>query len=660
MMFLFNLLKREDRRLRVVSIIVTSGLCVLLAGLWFVQIVCANRFENNSRKQSLKRVGIPAIRGRILDRNGLVLANSLPHYNAILYLEDLQGQFGDAYKKLVVEYGREHPSAVQSKGRVRMPDADSRKLRAAADCQVVSNITAEVGATLQETRVLNTNAFLRHYSSYPYVPFEVVPNLSPGQLARFAEQLSGQPELEIETEPVRNYPNGDVAAHVLGFVQREFVESDEISYTLPDYTGKTGIERLFDTKLKGSSGIKLVLVNSLNYRQNEEIDTANAPGEDIYLTIDLNVQRAAEQAMARHSITRGAVVVLDCRNGDVLAMASAPTYDPNGYVRGLTHEEVEALTNQSLTPQLNRAIDGAYPPGSTFKVITAIACLENGLDPEEQFNSIGYWQETPRAKILHDTAGPGLFNFKRAFFRSSNTYFINYGEKASLKKILAVAKRFHMGEKTDFAIHPEVAGNVPPPEKVGVSLPLSSTADVCIGQEITTTPLQMACVYGALAMGGKMYWPRIVSHGYLPETGQEEQLTEPGRLRDIVPIDPHHLQIIREAMLADTEQPATADSKEGTAYVPFHFGNGQPRLANFHVAGKTGTAQVRSRNSYYDVTWFNSYAPYEDPRYVVVVLADHGASGGGTCAPVAEAVYEAIVKSEQAATKTPGSSLAKN
>lgn len=657
-MFFFPLLKREDRRLRVLSTIIGGGLFVLLAGLWFVQIVCASHFETNSRKQSLKRVGIPSIRGRILDCNGRVLADNVPHYNAILYLEDLQPEFSDAYKEFVTNYGRQHPEIV-SKGRVRVPETDSRKLHAAADCQVVSNITFEVGATLHETRILNTNAFLRHYSSYPYVPFEVIPNLSPLQLALFAEQLSSQPDLEIETEPVRNYPNGALAAHLLGYVQREYVESDEISYTLPDYIGKTGIERLYDNKLKGSPGAKLVLVNSMNYRQREEVDTPNAPGEDIYLTIDLNIQRAAELALARHSITRGAVVVMDPRNGDILAMASSPTYDPNSYVRGLTKEEVETLTNQALSPQLDRVIDGAYPPGSTFKAITAIACLENGLNPDEEFDSPGFWQETPRAKIIHDTAGPGKFNFKKAFYRSSNTYFINYGEKAGLQKILAVARRFHMGEKTAFPIHPEVAGNVPPPEKAGVTLPLSSTADVCIGQEITTTPMQMACVYSALAMGGKMYWPRIVSHGYLPETGQREELAQAGRLRDTVQIDPRHLQIIRDAMLADTEQPATADSREGTAYVAFHTGNGTPRLPNFHVAGKTGTAQVKSKGSSYYITWFNSYAPFENPRYVVIVMADHGASGGGTCAPVAELIYEAIVKGEQTA-RPAGSSFAKN
>ncbi len=581
-MFLFDILKPGDRRLRVLSIIVVSGLGILLTGLWFVQIVFGSHYETNSRKQSLKRVGIPAIRGRILDRGGQVLADNRPHYNAILFLEDLQHQFDQAYKQLTNSFRQQNPQYVAAKGRLRLPKDVSRKLLLAADCNVISNITAEVGAVVEEPRILNTNAFLRHYNSYPYVPFEIMPDMDPKQLARFAEQLSGQPDLEIETEPVRNYPNGSIAAHVLGYVQREYVESDDISYTLPDYAGKTGVERLYDSQLRGHSGVRLVLVNSMNYRQREEVEAPNGPGDDIYLTIDLNIQRAAETALAAapgaHSPVRGAVVVMDCRNGDVLAMASSPSYDPNGFVEGLTKEEVAELNDPKHTPQLNRAIDGAFAPGSTFKIITSIACLESGLDPNEEFDSPGYYQESPRAKRIGDTAGPGLFNFHRAFFLSSNTYFINYGKKAGLQKLLEVARRFHLGEKTDFAIHPEVAGNVPTPDKAGVTLAFSSTADVCIGQEITTTPLQMACMYGAIAMGGKLYWPRIASHSYSINTGQDAQLCPPGRLRDVVRVDPRHLEIIRQAMLADTEQGPTTDSKAGTAYWAFHNGRGEPKL----------------------------------------------------------------------------------
>jgi penicillin-binding protein 2 len=600
---------------------------------------------------------MPAIRGKILDRNGRVLADNRPQYNAILYLEDLQTQFGEAYSRLSKAYGRQHPLAVQANGRVRLTAEKSRELQLEADCQVVSNISFQVGESLQEHGILNTNAFLRHYTNYPYVPYEIVPNLALKQLARFAEQLSGQPELEIETQPVRWYPNGSLAAHVLGFVQRESFGAELV----PDYEGRAGVERLNEAQLRGRGGVKLVLVNSLNYRQREDIETPNEPGGDVYLTIDLALQRAAEQALAKaQANARGAVVVMDVRNGDILAMASAPAFDPNSYVAGLTSSEVAALNDPKYTPQINRAIGGAYPPGSTFKIITAIACLESGLDPNEVFDSPGFYQASPRARPIKDHAEAGKYNFNRAFFRSSNTYFCHYGVKAGLAKILEVAKRFHLGEKTKFPIGPEVAGNMPGPEEAGVSILQSSTADVCIGQEITTTPLQMACMIGAIANGGKIYWPRLVSHSLSPETGEDEQLFAPGRLRDRVEINPHHLELIRHAMLDDTEHLADSAGGGGTAYNWFHEG-GRPRLGNFRVAGKTGTAEVKSSsaNSPRSITWFDSYGPYENPRYAVVVMVEDGSFGGPTCAPVAEKIYEAILKREQS-NSPPAVALARN
>ena len=658
-MLIFSLLKREDRRLRIVAMTMAAGLLVLLGGLWFVQIVYSSHFESNSRRQSLKRVGMPAIRGKILDRDGKVLADSRPQYNAILYLEDLQSQFVEAFGRLSKAYGQEHPQAVQAKGRVRLTTATIRELQLEADCQVVSNITVQVAESLEEPRVLNTNAFLRHYADYPYVPFEVVPNMAPRQLARFAEQLSSLPELAIETQPVRWYPGRSLAAHVLGFVQREGPDSEQISYTLPDYEGRTGVERVYDSALRGRAGVKLVLVNSLNYRQREDIETPNEPGGDVYLTIDVALQRAAEKALSEaQANVRGAVVVLDVRNGDVLVMASAPAFDPNSYVTGLSHSEVAALSDRKNTPQLNRAIDGAYPPGSTFKIITAIACLEKGLDPNEVYDSPGYYQASAKARRIGDTAHAGRFDFNRAFYRSSNTYFIHYGLKAGLEKILEVAKRFHLGERTHFPIGPEVAGNVPGPEEAGVSLLQSSTPDVCIGQEITTTPLQMAAMIGAIANGGKIYWPRLISHSRSPETGEEEEFFAQGRLRDRVDINPNHLALIRHAMLDDTEHPADANGAGGTAYTYFH---GQPALSNFRVAGKTGTAELKSTspNSPRRITWFDSYGPFDNPRYAVVVMVEDGVFGGPTCAPVAEKIYEAIVKREQS-TNAPAAALARN
>ena len=196
--------------------------------------------------------------------------------------------------------------------------------------------------TLEEPRVLNTNGFLRHYNDHLYVPFELVPNLRIQQVAIFSEQLSGQPALELETQPVRVYPHGTVAANLLGYVQlRDQPETSEVSFTLPDYQGRSGVERVYDEQLRGQPGIKSVLINNLNYRQREDVETPDRPGNDIYLTIDLDLQHAAEKALASAQYeTRGAVIVMVPRNGGVLALASAPwTFDPNEFIPSPTPAE---------------------------------------------------------------------------------------------------------------------------------------------------------------------------------------------------------------------------------------------------------------------------------------------------------------------------------
>jgi penicillin-binding protein 2 len=673
-MFIFDILNRDERRLRAVAVSVAAGMLILLAGLWFVQVVCAKRFQSNSIRQSFRNVRIPAIRGKILDCNGSVLAEDQPRYNAILYLEDLQDQFEAQYRRLVRSYTNEHRGEFTNRGKIRLSSDVLQQLKSAAHYDVVSNITYQVSTSLQELRVLNTNAFARHYKEHPYVPFQIVPDLAPRQVAIFAEQFAGQPSVELETQPLRFYPHGDAAANLLGYVHRREDSADrEISFTMPDYEGVTGVERVYDQELSGQAGVMSVLVNNLNFRQSQNVDTPNQPGDDVFLTIDLNLQLAVQKALAAAKypeVTRGAAVVMDPRNGDILAIASAPTFDPNEFVPGhtpLSPAEEDRLYDKVLTPQFNRAVSGAYPPGSVFKIITAIACLEDGLNPEEVFDSPGIYRASPTARPIGDEAGAGKFNFRRAFYRSSNTYFINYGMKhgsEGLRKIFEVAHRFHLGERTLISTKQEpAAGNIPLPDQVGLTFPLSSGPDACIGQEITTTPLQMACMISVIANGGTLYWPRVVSQSRSSDTGQVEPLVRQGRVRDHVNINPVHLDLIRRAMLDDTEHPAEGDSLAlhgGTAYDAFHPYGGGPGLKDFRVAGKTGTAEVKSPGSNYKrITWFASYGPFEDPRYVVVVMVEDGSFGGTTCAPVAERIYQAILDRERTAIKKPGS-LAKD
>ncbi|HTA30898.1 MAG TPA: penicillin-binding transpeptidase domain-containing protein [Candidatus Cybelea sp.] len=661
-MFIFDILRQDGRRVQTLAGMVACGMLLLLAGLWWVQIVCGKQFEADLEKHSFRHVRTAALRGRIVDCTTNVLADDRPRYNAILHLEELQGQFADQFKRLLKEYSRAHPEIVNSKGKIRLPEDVRKALQDDANCDVVSNITYRVSMSLEEPRALNTKAFLQHYRDYPYVPFQIVPELTPRQVAIFAEQWSGSAFIELETQPVRQYPFKSLAANLLGYVRPDRGDSGDakFAFNMPDFKGTSGVEYLYDDKLRGQPGANSVLINNKSYRQREEIETPDSPGNDIYLTIDADLQKAAEKALVNNSgqaEVRGAVVVMDPRNGDILALVSAPSYDPNIFVRGPTPQDMERLDDPHFTPQINRAIYGAYPPGSTFKIITAIACLETGLDPDAIYVSKGAYYPTPTSRPIGDEAGPGPYDLKRAFYRSSNTYFIEMG-KSRIRKILEVAKRFHLGEKTGFSPRQESAGDVPGPEKVGPSLGMS-IPDICIGQEITVTPLQMAGMISVIANGGTLYVPRAVSYSRSPATGEKEELVERGRVRDHVQMNPGDLERVRQAMLADTEQAPNNLGLGGTAYPKFNLA-GQPLLKNFRVAGKTGTAEVKSPGSQFKkITWFDSYGPYEDPRYVVVVMVEDGVFGGPTCAPVAEKIYEAILRREQAGTsRTP--SLAHN
>jgi penicillin-binding protein 2 len=646
-MFVFDIFKSEARRLRTLSIVVAAGMLALLGGLWFVQIVSGKRMEGKLEVQSFRSPQVPAQRGRILDRNGLALVENHPQYNAVLYLEELRSQFTNEYFSHVLkEYVREHPGS----GAGRLPPRITLPLRLEANYRVVSNITYEVGTALEQPMTLNRERFWHFYTDYTFMPLQILTNLNARQVAIFSEKLSGLAGLDLERQPVVNYPHKTTAAHLLGYVVRT---GEDRKYLPPGYKGATGIEAAFDGQLKGRPGTNLVLVNNEGYRQRTETLAANQAGEDVYLTISLPLQEAAEAALfgVGGAGVRGAAVVMDVHTGELLALASSPTFDPNEFVSGVSPARWEQLNDARLQPQLNRATYDAYPPGSTFKIITTLACLESGvMDVNEPF-MVPADPEDPRHGAfmeqgyhIKDTAPPGEYKFENAFFHSSNTYFSHYGMKVGLRKLLEVARRFHLGEKTGFAIaREEVAGNVPLPEQAGKTMLLNSAPYVAIGQEITVTPLQMTVLIAAIANGGIILRPRLVSGARSLETGEVEELDPVSGPRDQVHIDPRHLQILRNAMLQDTEHPGA------NGYDAFHGIKAGRVLedAHFQVAGKTGTAQVNSPGlDYRDVTWFDSYGPFNDPRYAVVVMVVGGGSGGTTCAPVARKIYEAIVTME--------------
>jgi penicillin-binding protein 2 len=465
-------------------------------------------------------------------------------------------------------------------------------------------------------------------------------------------------------QPARVYPHRTTAAHLLGYLQRDDAPADEdtfFNYRMPDFKGATGVERAFDELLRGRTGIKTVLVNSLGYRQSENVWTPAEPGQNVHLTIDLAIQKAAEQALRsgpEGAQTRGAVVVMDPGNGDVIAIASNPTFDPNQFIQGLSHDELNALLDSKLRPQINRASAGVYAPGSVFKIVVALAALESGLNPKERIYNPPDPADPAHGHIyvgkrkIRDTATPGDYDFQRGLIKSSNTYFITNGLRAGVDHILELGKRLHLGERTGIPIGQESAGILPTREwqqaNLGGAWFDGNTANLCIGQgEIAVTPLQVAVMISAIANGGAVLWPRLVARVEPQDPFSSDQRVEypAARVRDRLNVSKRTLDIIREAMHADVHD---AEGTGRRAFVP-----------GLQICAKTGTAQImHGRKIIGHTVWFASFAPYEHPRYAVVVMIEldegMGGSGADTCAPLAHQIYLAIQKREQAKPNKPG------
>jgi penicillin-binding protein 2 len=642
-MFVIDQVRRSDPRLRFLAVLIFTGFAVLLTGLWYVQIVSQRKYETSLKVQSFRTVRIPPARGRILDRHGQVLADNQPRYNINLFLEDIRPQFTFEYtnsvkKEFVAQHGR-NPKTSERWGLERQ-----------ARYRVVSNIVWQVSsAVLPQPLLLDPNIFEKRYREQRAIPLPIVTDLTQQQIALFMEKASDLPGVELEVESYRFYPYGSLAAHALGYTRKDqkIDDRDEsairFNYPMAVDVGQTGLEGGFDEELQGKEGAKAILVNNIGYRQSEETWIEPSPGKNLILTLDLDVQKAAERALAMSGPdTRGAIVALNVRNGDILALASAPAYDLNMFVRPRDYStnDWNRLNDKLLTPQWNRALQGTYHPGSTFKIIVALAAFEAGvMDLDDTVYNPGYYM-VGRRRIEDKNAPVGEWAFTEAFKRSANTYFIDVGLKAGVDRLVEMGDRFNLGDKTGVVQpHLEMSGYFPEvgqrQKRDGSRWMDGDTANLCIGQgEIMVTPLQMALVTAAVANGGTLLRPRLVM-----------QLEEQGRygLPEVVPhqpkerninVRPQHLEWIRRAMLEDVE-----DQKVGTGKAAYIPGMG--------ISGKTGTAQIRTPEGIHHVVWFVSFAPYENPKYAVVVTVEgQRISGGGVAAPKAKEVYKALQKLE--------------
>jgi penicillin-binding protein 2 len=640
-MFIFDQLKRDDHQLRLLAIIMFIGCVVLGIGLWYIQIVSARHYRENLHAQALRTVRVPAVRGKIVDRHGSAIAQNRPIFNLDLYLADLSPYFRTNYRRI--------------KEILKPPPEQRPWLQRAARYQAITNITERVSRWLSHPIEIDETNFNRHFSTERALPLPIMRDLSTEQVARFAEKPQSIPGLDLRVEALRIYPHGSTAAHILGYMTRDdsSVENEDsyFHYRLPDWKGRSGLERMYDRQLRGLAGTKSITVNYLSYRVDESFLRDPDPGGDVMLTIDLRVQKIAEHALRSTDFgdeVRGAVVVMDPRNGDVLAMASAPTFNPQIFTGRISHQSwTNYYNNTDLLPLVNRCTHLRYHPGSIFKIVTALAALEAGqLDPAKEIWSEGSYRPYPTARPVNDTVSPGWYDLRRGFIKSSNVYFIEHGVLPGVKeKMIQLGQRLHLGETTSVlkdqatgANPQETGGNFPKPEDLKSGWRSGDTVNLSIGQgRVSVTPLQMAVMTSAIANGGYVLWPRLVMKVLSndPESGVEPQWIPPARVRDHLSVNPANIRILHEIMRADVE-----DHDQGTGWRAYTPG--------ISIGGKTGTAEIEKGGKIVDqTTWFTSFAPIEAPRYAVVVMVESGASGGKTCAPVAGRIYKSLLELEE-------------
>lgn len=596
--------RTEDRfdsfRLHVVTAGMAVAFLVLAGALWRLQVARVSQFESRIEVQSLRRVRLPGVRGAVLDRNGLRLAENRPTYSIALFLEDI---------RRAGPWSRTIDRAMEVMGRV-------------------SDITG------LEPR-LDRDDIWKHIRLRLPLPLVLWREIGMEQMARLVEQGTDIPGVDIYTQATRTYPYSPYTSHLLGYVGRAdpgaLQEEERYSYYLPDMAGRAGLEKLFDPFLRGEAGGALVQIDVSGYRHGELARRAPRPGGDLRLTLDMEVQLLAHQALGGR---RGAAVVLDPNNGDVLALLSAPGYDANLFVPYITSEVWAALRDDPDKPLLNRAVAGTYPPGSTFKPLVGLAAATvDPQAPERLYDCPGAYRVGRRIFRDWNPAGHGRIDMRKALERSANVYFFKTALACGPQPIADQARAAGLGQKTGIEVDFERAGLVPDPDwKRADGRGGWSDGDTCnmaIGQGyLAVTPLQMAVVTATLANGGWLYRPRVVQAHRLP--GEDRFVNEPVRRVGRMDWSVDALEAVRGGM-RDVIMSPTGTGRRAA-------------VEDLEFAGKTGTAEYGSKEQGGKHTWMVAFAPFRDPRYAVAMVIEDGDSGGSTVAPRLKILMEGLYR----------------
>lgn len=595
----------EPRELRnrvpYVILVLAISFSILLLRFWYLQIFKGKEFRELSENNRIRIVRVNPFRGMIYDRNGYILVENRPVFVLKVVPEDVKDWDGLMSLLLnLVEIDGEDVKA-------RLSKAKSRPR---------------------------------------FEPIVLKKDLSWEEIAKVETFKIELPGVSLDVEPRRFYPDGKLASHILGYLgQLNLSELRDIkfaNYSQGELVGKYGVEELKEEFLRGSRGGQQVEVNALGRVKKVLYELKPVPGKDVYLTIDKKLQRVAEDALKGKT---GTVIAMDPQTGKILVLANSPSFDPNIFVRRMSINEWDSLKSAPNRPLENKAIQGQYPPASTFKPIVAAAALEEkALNPYTEIYSGGSFRLGRRNFRDWKKEGHGYINIHDAIVESSDTFFYQIGLKLGVDKIAEYAKSFGFGKKTGILLNDEKDGLVPTAlwkkKVVGERWVDGETLTIAIGQGyFLATPLQVVNAFAAIANGGRLLVPQIVDR-IEDENGV---VFEPYVTKEInrLSVSEDNMRVLREALLGVVQE------EEGTGRVV--------RIRGVKVAGKTGTAQVIKMKDddeidddeeipykFRDHSWFVGFAPYEKPEIAVVVLIEHGGYGSVSAAPIAKTVLKAF------------------
>lgn len=609
------------RRMRVLFAVAVAVFVTLVGGLFNRQILMGDEYRELERRQNNRRIVMPGPRGNIFDREGRLLVGNRPLFSAVVYLNELRPDFRKAYIE-EVRWVREAGLS-----------ADRQELQVRARARVVGEHLVRVNTLLGRGVALDHGAVERHFAQNLLLPFPLITDLSELEYARLVDQLPVDSPVQILSDSARFYPYGRAAAHVLGFV----VATDEVpdsglpgeeltTFRHKGKAGRSGLERFFDEQLQGKAGGEIWIVDPSGFLHQRTVFVQPVKGRDLYTSLDLDLQLAAEKALGNH---KGAVVAIEVESGEVLALASGPGYDLNDLTPFIPYSVDADIRERGAW--LNRAVQGLYPPGSTFKLLTALAAGGAQLiGPDLRIHCPGFTMVGNRRFACHSRHGHGDESFEESIRDSCNVYYYVLGQRLGVGPLAETARLFGLHEPTGIELPGETRGMVVPDpafkrRRLFDNWYPGDTANFSIGQGfLRLTPLQMACFTASLARGETRTRPTLL------------RVDRPGRAGhggQPIPVEREFLERVYRGM----EMSASTGTGRLVA------------VRGVRIAAKTGTAQVWSEGSELTIAWIVGFAPADRPRVAFAVAIegqdpDDNYHGGSTAAPIAKAVLEPYLR----------------